>query len=194
MAPEPNPRPARFTGPARVLHWSSAIMVLAMLFIGVTMVTTTAGYHLLLAIHRPLGIAILVVTLARLGYRLRHRPPALPTGMHPLDRLAARATEYLLYALLLAQPLVGWATVSASGTPIVLAGSLRLPPIVSADAGLYAALHQTHVVLAYLLFLTFLGHLSGALLHALVLRDGVLRRMTWQRPRLGAPEQVTSKH
>lgn len=171
----------RFTVPARVLHWSSVVLVLAMLVIGAVMVTTLAGYDLLLAVHRPLGIAILLVTLVRLGYRLRRRPPALPDTMYRIDRIAARSTEWLLYLLLLAQPLVGWATVSASGVPIVLLGSVHLPAIAPVDVGVFAALRQTHTVLAYLLFLVFLGHMTGVLLHSLVLRDGILRRMTWDR-------------
>ncbi|HZZ48400.1 MAG TPA: cytochrome b/b6 domain-containing protein [Pseudonocardia sp.] len=186
MAPEPGSGPARFTPTARLLHWSSAAMVLAMLFIGVTMVTTTASYHLLLAVHRPLGVAILLTTVARLGYRLRQRPPALPTTMHPLDRLAARATEYALYALLLVQPVLGWASVSATGMPVVLLGGLHLPAITPVSPGLYATLHQAHTVAAYLLFLVFLAHLSGALLHGLVLRDGVVNRMAWSRAEHGS--------
>jgi cytochrome b561 len=54
-----------------------------------------------------------------------------------------------LYALLLAQPLVGWAMVSAGGTPVVVFGSLRLPAIAPVDLGLYPVLRQTHSVLAY---------------------------------------------
>ena len=185
MSEDPNEAtsPTRFTGPAKVLHWSSVVLVLAMLVIGAVMVTTLSGYDVLLAVHRPLGIAILVVTLVRLGYRLRHRPPALPATMFPIDRLAARSTEWLLYLLLLAQPLIGWATVSASGIPVVLFGSVHLPAIAPTDVGVYATLHQTHVVLAYLLFFVFLAHMTGVLLHTLVLRDGVLRRMTWARRR-----------
>ncbi|WP_064742866.1 cytochrome b [Pseudonocardia spinosispora] len=179
-------QPQHFTRTAQTLHWLMAVMVLAMLVVGVTMVTTTAGYHVLLAIHRPLGVAILVLVVVRFGYRLWRRPPPHPRQMHPLDRRAAIVTEYLLYALLLVQPLVGWATVSASGTPVVLAGSVHLPSIAPSVPSLYAALHQTHVVLAYALFLVFLGHLSGALVHALVLRDGVFERMVLGRRRVPA--------
>lgn len=178
MAPDRSAESEGFTGFARFLHWTMAVMVLVMLFIGVSMVSSISAYHALLAVHRPLGIAILLFVLIRLGYRVRHRPPEHPASMHRLDHLAATTSEYLLYALLVVQPLVGWATVSASGTPIVLAGSLRLPPIAPTSPSLYATLHQTHVVLAYLLFFVFLAHLIGVLLHALVLRDGIFERMT----------------
>ena len=51
---------ARFTPLARLLHWSMAVMILAMLFVGIGMVSTaTERYRYLLALHRPLGILIL---------------------------------------------------------------------------------------------------------------------------------------
>jgi cytochrome b561 len=76
-----------------------------------------------------------------------------------------------------AVPLVGWAMLSAGGYPVLLFGGLALPPIVPHDAGLYAALRQTHTVLALLLFATFLLHLGAALAHAVIFRDGVFESM-----------------
>jgi cytochrome b561 len=72
--------PERFAPPARILHWLMAALILAMLLIGAGMLsTTTARYPDLLAWHRPVGIAILILALVRLGVRLTHRPPPLPT-------------------------------------------------------------------------------------------------------------------
>ena len=52
----------RFTGPQRLLHWLMAICILSMLFIGVGMVSTiTSKYLTLVQIHKPLGIAILLL-------------------------------------------------------------------------------------------------------------------------------------
>ena len=85
-----------------------------------------------------------------------------------------------------ALPLVGWAMLSAARYPIVLYGSLQLPPILPQDAALYAALRGAHTVLAYLLFLTFLAHLGAALTHALIFRDGVFQSMASFKARSGA--------
>ena len=63
---------------ARVLHWTMAVMIVAMLFIGVTMVASLHLRPMLIDLHRPLGVAIFVLVLLRLYNRLRHRPPALP--------------------------------------------------------------------------------------------------------------------
>src|SRR3546814_12354119 len=79
-----------FDGRARLLHWLMAPLLIAMLFIGVGMVSTTSStYALLLAIHKPLGAAILVLLVLRIHTRLRHRPPPLPADLPPLQRRAA---------------------------------------------------------------------------------------------------------
>ncbi|WP_033292429.1 cytochrome b [Amycolatopsis jejuensis] len=171
--------PERFPLVSRILHWVMAVLVLGMLAIGFAMVTSLGGYQFLQAVHRPLGALVLALAVVRIAYRLRRRPPPAPLGR--LERLAATGSELLLYALLVAQPLVGWAMLSAAGTPVVLFGSLRLPAITPADADLYAVLRTTHTVLAYALFLTFTAHLLAVLFHALVLRDGLLSRMTFRK-------------
>jgi cytochrome b561 len=182
--PTPPPAPARYTVVARLLHWTMAVMVIAILFIGVFMVTSVADFNFLVTVHEPLGIAILIFVLVRIGWRRTHVPPPFPPGMGPLDRLAAIYSEKLLYALLLCQPLIGWAMVSASGQPIILFGSLHLPAIAPQNATLFANLLRAHIVAAYLLYLTFAAHLAGVLLHTIVIRDRVLDRMAfWGTPR-----------
>ncbi|MCV7199125.1 cytochrome b [Mycobacterium angelicum] len=168
---------SRFALPSRILHWLMAPMVVAQLFIGVTTVASLSYYPLLLAIHRPLGILILVFALARLVNRLIHRLPPFPATMGPAERRIASWSEYLLYALLLVQPLIGWAMLSAARFPITVAGPLRLPRIAPYNLDVYAALRFCHSVFGYLLFLTFTAHLCAVLFHTLVLRDRLLDRM-----------------
>jgi cytochrome b561 len=78
---------------------------------------------------------------------------------------------------MLALPLVGWGMLSAGHYPIVMFGPVHLPPILPAVPWLYAVLRKTHTILAYLLFLTFLAHLSAVLFHTFVVRDRLLHRM-----------------
>jgi cytochrome b561 len=174
---------------SRLLHWTMAVMVLAMLFIGVAMAGSLSDYHRLVAIHRPLGVLILVLVAIRLVNRLIHPPPPLPAGMPAVLRLAAHASHWLLYGLMFAQPLVGWGMLSAAGYPIALVGTWHLPAILPQDDSLYALLRPLHTVLAYLLFATFLAHLGAALTHALIFRDGVFQSMASLRvsPRAGSP-------
>jgi cytochrome b561 len=167
----------QFTLFSRLLHWTMAAMILTMLFIGVTMVASLADYHRLVSIHRPLGIAILVLVVIRYVNRRLNPPPPFLNSMGPLERRVASASELLLYGLMFTLPLVGWGMLSAAGYPVVLLGSLHLPPILPQNAAAYAVLRRTHTVLAFLLFGTFLAHLSAVLFHTLVLRDGILDRM-----------------
>jgi cytochrome b561 len=175
----------QFATVSRLLHWTMAIMVLTMLGIGVTMVASLADYHTLVSIHRPLGIAILVLVLIRFVNRLLNPPPPFPLGMSRLECLAATAGEYTMYGLMFLLPLVGWGMLSAARYPVVLFGSFHLPFILPHDATLYATLRKTHTILAYLLFLAFIAHFGGILFHALIVRDGMLLRMVpWNvRPR-----------
>ena len=191
MSTETSAPPARFTSLSRLLHWSMAAMFIAQLLLGVTMVASLSYYPLLLAIHRPLGVAILAFAVIRLANRLTHRPPPFQATMSRAERRIATWSEYLLYALLLAQPLVGWTMLSAARYPVVLYGPVHLPGIAPHNITLYAGLRFTHSVLALLLFVTFTAHMCAVLFHTFVLRDGILDRMAlW--PTRGARPQHSS--
>jgi cytochrome b561 len=162
----------------RVLHWLMALMVLAMMFIGVGMVSTAGPlYPMLLALHRPVGIAILVLVLIRLPLRLLTGAPPLPSDLPQVQQMVAKGSHVLLYASMLGMPLIGWAMLSAGGYPVQV-GPLVLPAILPHDLALYAFLRWAHTVVALLFFALILAHLGAALMHGLIRRDGVLRSMT----------------
>lgn len=182
-----------FWWPARALHWLMAAMLLTMLFVGAGMVASVSERHAwLLALHKPLGIAILALALLRLALRLWRRPPPLPRELGAAQRFAAHASHWLLYALMLAMPLIGWAMLSAGGYPIELGAGLRLPPIAPFDPSGFAALRWLHRSLAYALFALVLLHLGAALHHGLIRRDGVLRSMLWRRRAVAKRESDAS--
>jgi cytochrome b561 len=165
----------------RILHWLMAAMVLSMLFIGVAMVSSLSDYHRLVAIHRPLGILILIFVIIRYVNRRLSTLPPFPPTMSQWERTLAGWYERVLYSLMFLQPLAGWAMLSAGHYPIVMCGRLHLPPILPARPLLYAILRSTHSVLAYALFVTFLVHFTLVLWHSLVVRDGLLSRMALWR-------------
>ena len=171
------PAQPRFPAVSRVLHWTMAVMVLTMLCIGVAMVVSLGDYHALVSIHRPLGIAILILVVVRFVNRRINPPPPFPATMSRAERLAATASELAMYGLMLVLPLVGWGMLSAARYPIVLHGSVHLPFILPHNAVLYAVLRKVHTILAYLFFLTFMAHVGAILFHTLIVRDGMLRRM-----------------
>lgn len=170
------PRP-QFAIQSRILHWLMAVLLLAMLFIGAAMVVSLGDYNKLVAIHRPLGIGILILAAIRFINRKLTKLPPFPPTMSPQERRLASASEHLLYTLMFALPIVGWAMLSAGHYPIVMFGSFHLPPILPAQPTLHAILRKTHTILAYLLFFTFLGHLAAVLYHNLIVRDRLLDRM-----------------
>ncbi|TGD97785.1 cytochrome b [Methylobacterium nonmethylotrophicum] len=160
-----------------------AALILAMLLIGAAMVTSLGNYHVLVSLHRPVGLLILVLALLRLAYRQRHAPPPLPADLPLWQRRAAHASHVALYGLMLALPLIGWAMLSAARYPVALVGPLVLPPILPGSPTLYADLRAIHTVLAYMLFGVILAHLGAALLHGLIRRDGVFASMALWKPR-----------
>ncbi|WP_060507434.1 cytochrome b [Pseudomonas sp. NBRC 111124] len=167
-------KPEVFHPWARLVHWLMAILIICMLFIGVSMVGDLSLRHpLMVELHKATGLALLVLVIVRIALRLTLPHPPLPADLPALQRFAAGASHLLLYGLMLAMPLLGWAMLSAGGYP----RPLQLPAIVPHDLQLYAVLRQAHGWAGYLLFATVLVHLGAALMHALVRRDGVLRSM-----------------
>jgi len=174
----PTPTLRRFTPLQRTLHWVMAVCILAMLFIGVGMVSTVAqDYLTLVNIHKPLGILILILALIRLVVRLAYGAPPLPLDLPEPMKLAAYLSHYALYALMIAMPLIGWAMLSAADYPVTVWPGVWLPQIVPQSASLHTLLWNAHFYLAFLFFALILMHLAAGLFHALIRRDGVFDAM-----------------
>jgi cytochrome b561 len=162
----------------RVLHWLMAACILAMLFIGVGMVSTvTEKYLTLVSIHKPLGTLILVLALIRGALRIRFGAPSLPADLPEPMKLAAQLSHYAFYALMIAMPLIGWAMLSAEAYPVVLIDGIRLPAILPLNPELHTRLWNAHRALAFAFFALILLHVAAALFHAWIRRDGVFEAM-----------------
>jgi cytochrome b561 len=172
-------RTGRYPVRTRILHWLTAILIFTTLLIGFTMVNSIGSYAWLVGAHMTLGVAILAIVVVRVANRFTHRVPTLPKTVGGVERILVVGSELTLYAMMLAQPLIGWAMVSASGRPVVVVGSVRLPRIAPFNDDLYFVLRQTHSMLAYLLVAVIAAHVSAVLLHTLTLRDRMLSRMTF---------------
>lgn len=170
---------AGYTGIARLFHWSTAVLVLLMIPIGIVMANFNAGpaqdtlYHL----HRSIGVVLLPLVLARLLYRMSHPPPALPATVSASQRRAAGITHCALYGLLLLQAMVGWIATSAYRAPILVFWMFELPPIWHVDRPLSESLFAVHRVMGLALLGLLVLHVGAALFHHFVLKDAVLRRM-----------------
>jgi cytochrome b561 len=181
-------RPARFHPLLRLVHWTMAALIISMLFIGIGMVSTAGpAYAVLLTLHRPIGLALLVLVCVRIVIRLNFGAPALPADLSRWQSFAAKASHMLLYLTMITLPLIGWGMLSAGGYPVKVTDTLVLPPILPQNIYLFGWLRAAHTVVAFLFFALILGHLSAALVHLLIRRDGVFQTMAFGRSSLKQP-------
>jgi cytochrome b561 len=175
--------PTRYPLRTRILHWLTAVLIFSALLIGFVMANAIGSYESLRAVHMTLGVLILAIVVLRAANRFTHRAPKLPHTVGRAEHKLVVGSELALYSLMLVQPLVGWAMVSATGKPVAIFGSVQLPRIAPFNADLFSLLRQTHSVLAYTFVVVIAAHVSAVLLHTLTLRDGMLSRMTFGKTR-----------
>jgi cytochrome b561 len=170
---------AAYSLTARVLHWITAALVLILLPLGVVIANKWGGpwQDPLYNLHRSIGALVIPVVIVRLGYRLTHQPLPLPDEIPPAQRHAARATHWTLYALLLIQPLIGWAASSAYPAPVIVFGLFDLPAIIGENRPLSDRLVVVHRSIALAIACLVTVHIAAALYHHYARRDGVLMRM-----------------
>lgn len=178
-----SPEPARYSGVAIALHWVLALALLGMVGFGLYMADLpfSPARLKLYNWHKWAGVCVLVLSLARLLWRLTHRPPELPAAMQAAmpawQKLAHHGTHAALYALFFAIPLLGWAYSSAAGFPIVVFGVLPLPDWVPVSPDLAEALKPLHKWAALTMTALVGLHVAAVVKHQLIDRDGLLWRM-----------------
>jgi cytochrome b561 len=169
---------------AVALHWSIAIAILFMIWLGDTM-TANEDYDLY-QLHKSIGITILVLSLIRLAVRFLDPPPPLPNDMAWWERFGARVSHWGFYGLMIGLPLSGWAYISASPTSDFVTTSiwslfdLPLLPGLASLQGREAVADQMediHGLLSTLTLCLLALHVAAALKHHFWNRDNVLMRM-----------------
>ncbi|MBL8468977.1 cytochrome b [Methyloversatilis discipulorum] len=169
----------RYTRTAMSLHWLIALMLFGMFGFGLYMVELPLSPQKLkfYSYHKWAGVTVFLLVLARLAWRITHRPPALPADMPAWQVTAAKAGHHLLYLLMVIVPLSGWLMSSAKGFQTVWFGVLPLPDLLAKDEALGEALLLTHRLLNWFFMLVVAGHVVAALKHHFIDRDGLLSRM-----------------
>lgn len=182
---------AVYSKPARRFHWWTAALVAIQAPVGFYMVYRGPGLKIwdevtngLYNAHKLMGILIFVLVLTRLGYRLAQGAPADEPSIEPWQKAAAHATHWSLYLLLLLVPILGYIGISLY--PALDVFGIPLPSVTSADQSAAARVFFLHWVGVVLILLLLSAHVSGALFHYFIRRDGVLQRM-WLRAGRRAP-------
>jgi cytochrome b561 len=134
--------------------------------------------NLLYGLHKAVGFGVLLIMVVRFFFKLRATAPAYPASVSTTQIQLAKFLHALLYALLFAVPLSGWAGVTAYPALITIAG-YHLPPMpgVVQNEALAKQLFELHGMLAFMLAALVLCHVAAALVHLLIKRDGVFERM-----------------
>ena len=173
------PNALGYTLVARVLHWVTAVLVLLQLPLGIVIANQWGGplQDPLYSAHKSIGALIIPLIVARLTYRLTHRPPPLPGDIPLVQRLAAQVTHWALYALLIVQPLLGWMATSAYPAPVPVFGLFDLPPLLAPNRALSEQLLSVHRLVGFTIAALATLHIGAALFHHFVRQDRVLQRM-----------------
>jgi len=180
---------ARYSKVAMLLHWTIALLIIGN--IGVAWYFNTL--HGLAKIepvqlHKSIGITVMLLSLARLAWRLAVPPPPLPDAVTGWERGAAQAVHLGFYVIMLGLPLSGWALSSASllikTFPIVLFHLVPWPaigPLTTLAPHRMQTVHHFAVLAHHLLVKAAYGlillHVGAALKHQFVSRDEVAARM-----------------
>lgn len=161
---------------AIAIHWISAVMIAGLLISGVRAsgMADPVAKAAVLRIHAPVGMAILALTLVRLGWwRVADRKPRDPAGLPRLQIVAAKAVHGLLYVAVLGLALSGIAMLVLSGAGDILFGTAPGP---LPDFWDFAPRYG-HAAMAWLMGALLLLHVGAALYHQFILRDRLFARM-----------------
>jgi cytochrome b561 len=169
----------RYHGFSVFLHWLIALGVFAMIGLGwymgdIPKDTPERAYFFNL--HKSIGVTVGIVVLVRLWWRHVQPPPALPASMPEWERSAARWSHGLLYALLLAMPLIGFLASNFSKYGVKYFG-WQIGPVFAENQAMRDSLQVVHGFLSYILVLLILVHVFAAFKHLVVDGDGVFQRM-----------------
>ena len=130
-----------------------------------------------LALHKSFGMTILMLAMLRLAWRLMNPTPDLTTETKPWERVLAKISHLLLYALIFAMPLTGWMMSSAKNYPVSWFKLFQFPDLVAPAEQTFHQMHDLHHLLFNVLVGVAVLHAVGALKHHFIDRNDVLKRM-----------------
>ena len=160
-------------------HWLIVVLIVVMAYLGLTMVDLPNTPHkiALYALHKSIGLTLLVLVALRLLWRLA---AGTPRDLETIPRWQARIahlTHAGLYVLLFAMPISGWVLNSTTGFPLRWFGLVNLPAIAAKSERAHDLALATHETLFWILVTMALVHAAAAFYHHLFQQDATLARM-----------------
>jgi cytochrome b561 len=173
---------AGYSAVAKLFHWVVALAIIGAWPVGFIIADRyernifDATTEFLSSSHKLFGFTILLLVIGRILYRVMNGAPAPAASLSKVQRAVSAATHHSLYALMFLVPLMGWLGVSAYPATRIF-GTFDLPSFLSKNEALAATFFQAHKILAFLMAALIILHITAALMHAIIIRDGVFQRM-----------------
>ncbi len=162
---------------AKLLHWLVVALLILQYLIGWLMPDVHRGPPgTPMVLHISVGITILVLTVARLAWRLTH-PVAPESSLPPWQRLSSKAVHWMLYLMVIATTLSGWLFASFRGWSVPFFFLFPLPMLWSDDRAAIEAFDGVHQIMEWCLLALIGIHVAAALVHVFVYRDKIMQRM-----------------
>ncbi len=162
------------------LHWTiAALVLLVQVPAGLTMVASGPGtlQNVCYDVHKTTGIVIFLLAAVRLSWRWSQPVPLLPADLPGWQAKTARITHALLYSVLFLMPVTGFLYTAMAGFPVPFFMLINLAQWVPVDKPIAEVFKYAHLSLQFVLYLTVILHILGALQHHYLRKDGILRRM-----------------
>ena len=172
--------PDRYGGVAKLLHWSIAALIIGLIWLGWYMVDLSyydTWYHDSLALHKALGMIVLVLALLLIAWNRYSRPPGDVATIKPWERLAAKAAHLALYTMMVVIPITGYLISTSAGEAIAIFGWVQVPALIEVNDALRDFAIDLHFYLAYGTAGLVLMHGLAALKHQFIDQDGTLGRI-----------------
>lgn len=166
----------RYSFGAIVLHWLLALALAFQLSLGLGLDHLGTRGFALFQLHKSVGIAVLLLTLLRLFWRLAYKLP--PPAEGGFSGWLAKAVHFGLYVFMIGGPLTGWLLVSteAVNVPTLLFGTVPWPHL-PLPQSLNGFAHESHELLGWLGIALILLHVAGAVRHQWLVKDDLMARM-----------------
>jgi cytochrome b561 len=167
----------RYSAVAIALHWSIAALIVIAFGLGLTVDNFPKDIKgAVINLHALIGLSVLVLSLARLYWRVTHPAPELPQSMPPIARLTSHAAHGGLYLLMIAIPLIGVPTLLYRGRGLDF-GLFQIASPFERTPDIFRPLTELHELASFALIGLAAAHALAALYHHYILHDDILARM-----------------